>query len=222
MTPEWRQAISWILAGLFGLICLIGWEIWSSRTFRFRRANSINWDISINDALDYIVNDSTETFPPPPTMGIRGMSIPATGTQHQAALSRVNQKLTSGDLDISGHKEIIPKPAPRLYEEVRRRIDQKYWELALLHPLNCFHYTTQLPQTYIMSGDSYPTYYNLKMNIDQLQRVWPRSIASPVGTVGSPKTAASLLPWLPLTPLGCKQIRNYRAPITCGCQTGTS
>jgi hypothetical protein len=39
---------------------LIGWEIWSSRTFRFGRANSINWDISINDALDYIVNETDE------------------------------------------------------------------------------------------------------------------------------------------------------------------
>jgi hypothetical protein len=174
MTPEWRQAISWILAGLFGLICLTGWEIWSSRTFRFGRANSINWDISINDALDYIVNDSTETFPLPPTMEIRGMSIPATGTQHQAALSRLNQKLTFGDLDISGHKEIIPQPAPRLYEEVRRKIDQQYWEVAQLHPLNCFHYTTKLPQTYIMSGDSYPKYYNLRMNRDQLRHAWPQ------------------------------------------------
>ena len=60
MTPEWRQAISWILAGFFGLICLIGWEIVSSRTSRLGRANSINWDISINDALDYIVNETDE------------------------------------------------------------------------------------------------------------------------------------------------------------------
>ena len=35
----------------------------------------------------YIVNDFTETFPPPPTMEIRGMSISATGTQHQAPVN---------------------------------------------------------------------------------------------------------------------------------------
>jgi hypothetical protein len=108
MTPEWRQAISWALAGAFGLVCLAGWEFWSSRTVRHGRGSSLDWDIPINDALDYIVNDSRETFPPPRTMTIRGVSVPASGTQHQAALSRLNQRLIFGELDISGHREIVP------------------------------------------------------------------------------------------------------------------
>jgi hypothetical protein len=169
------EGLSWISSDKARWAFVLGSILLFAGTYyRNRGQRSPDWDITINDALNYIENDSRETFPPPRTMTIRGVSVPASGTQHQAALVRLNQRLTFGELDISGHREIVPQPAPRLYEEVRRKIDVEYWTIAQLHLLNCFHCTTQLPQTYILSGDNHPNYYNLRMNRNQLRRVWPQ------------------------------------------------
>jgi hypothetical protein len=178
MTPEWRQAISWVLAGAFGLIGLAGWEIWHARIHQRVRHAHPDWDITVNDVLDYIVNDSKEIFAAPPTLPIHGIMVPAWGTQHQSALVRLNQRVASGELDVSGCREILPQPAAHRHEDIRRKIEVEYWQIAQLHPFSCFHFTTELPQTFInQNGEGHgphPAYYNLMMNTNQVRRAFPR------------------------------------------------
>jgi hypothetical protein len=97
------EGLSWISSDKARWAFVLGSILLFAGTYyRNRRQSSPDWNITINDALDYIVNDSRETFPPPPTITFRGIAVPASGTQHQGALTRLNQRLASGDLDVSG------------------------------------------------------------------------------------------------------------------------
>lgn len=152
MTPEWREAVSWMLAGSFGLLGLGGWEIWHRS---HRRGDHPDWDITINQVLNYIVNDSRELFPDPPKMQIGHTLVPASGTQHQSALVRLNERVASGRVDVSGYREILPQPAPHQFENIRRAIPLDYWHHAALNSLSCFAYTNRIPQTYV-NDEKYP------------------------------------------------------------------
>jgi hypothetical protein len=62
MNPQWREAVAWILSGTAGLIVL---ALWETRPTWLRLPGQIKPNMRINDAVDYIVNDSRKKFPPP-------------------------------------------------------------------------------------------------------------------------------------------------------------
>lgn len=60
-------------------------------------------DIKINDAIDYIVNDSAENLkqPSPPQIE-EGRRLIETGVEHNDALRLINEKLANGDFRAWG------------------------------------------------------------------------------------------------------------------------
>jgi hypothetical protein len=74
MTPEIKEAIPWLLAGIIGLI---GVSIWEVRPKWLQRNHLFLPDMRISEALNYIVNDSTANLkqPPPPIPAVCSMSV---------------------------------------------------------------------------------------------------------------------------------------------------
>jgi hypothetical protein len=109
-------------------------------------------------------------------MQIGGMLVPARGGQHHNAVTRLNERLASGEFETFGYREILPQPGPRLHEHFRRKIEVEYWRVAQLHPLNCFYFTEKLPQTFVTEGPhtGHPAYYELMMNKSQVLRAFQR------------------------------------------------
>jgi hypothetical protein len=109
---EHSLAVLVIAFAFLSALCFVTYLAWlgyqregGHKTLSVTNRPAEQWDIRVNDVIDYIVNDSTEIFAAPPVMAIAGVSIPASGTEHQSALLKLNELLVSGHLNISGLRE---------------------------------------------------------------------------------------------------------------------
>jgi len=173
-------AASGVGAVLLGGHHFFGWFISPAE------ANSRNVfapDIRINDALDYIVNDSCALIkhPEPPEImqhgPMAGQRVQLRGAQHADALAQINAKLNAGEIDAWGLRQINGSSPPQ-FEGHIRPIDKGYWSGAQLDFLYCFHHTETLAQTAKIPRQAVPSHWSgLMLSRKQVERVWPRKAA---------------------------------------------
>ena len=131
--------------------------------------------MKINEALDYIVNDSAENLKQasPPKVE-EGRRLIETGVEHRDALRLTNEKLSNGELHAWGRLEFIVNQSKQ-FIEARRPIPADYWELMALHPLTCFDDAEQTAQTVTSPGPmGYPNYAGLMLCRDEVIRSFPK------------------------------------------------
>jgi hypothetical protein len=104
-------------------------------------------DMKINDAIDYIVNDSSSQLKQPsPPRSEEGRRLIETGVQHSDALRLISEKLANGEFHAWGLREITSR-IPNQFETPRKPIPTNYWDVMALHPMTCFHDTERAAQT---------------------------------------------------------------------------
>jgi hypothetical protein len=125
LSPE---AISWISgdkarwAFVLGAGLLFAGTVYKNRANRQHIQPHLEWNIRVNDVLNYIVNDSVETFAAQRTITFRGSVIPASGIEYQSAILRLNERVASGRVAVSGYRETLPRPIMYQFENIRRVI----------------------------------------------------------------------------------------------------
>lgn len=178
VTPEFKAALPWLLAGAIGLI---GLGIWEVRPKWLQRSRPVVPDMPIIEGLNYIVNDSiwkpSET-PPIRQFQIRGQTLAShpQGWRHQMALTELGGKIVAGAIVVWGRREFMPPTIQRSFDEILREIEQEYWGKAYLHPLHCFSNTRALEQTAFVNFNPQtdPHYTRLMVSAVQLVAAWPR------------------------------------------------
>lgn len=138
-----------------------------------------SYDMPIAKAIDYIVNDSTQTLnrPSPPRIAdfgpAKGHQLIERGAEHSDAFRLVAEKAILGDIRILGRRECLPinaNPNPN-FECLLREIDKDYWQTGSLVFLSCFHETVNIPQTAV-SNIADPRYTGLMLNSWEVRRLW--------------------------------------------------
>ena len=148
-------------------------------------SNNPKPDIAIYKALDYIVNSSraiVQKSSPPRVMEFgpfKGKIAQQVGAEHADAVGQVEEKLINGEINVWGYREL--SPGSKIFDNVLRPIDQKYWEVAKLNSLSCLiDDAKKVDQTVIMDFSDGPVresvYSGLMLNNAQIRRAWrPKS-----------------------------------------------
>jgi hypothetical protein len=132
-------------------------------------------DIKINDAIDYIVNDSAENLKQqsPPQIE-EGRRLIETGVEHNDALRLINEKLANGDFRAWGLREITGR-VDNQFETSRKPIKPDYWDIMALHPVTCFNDTERMAQTITSPGPmGRNSYAGLMLCRDEVIRSFPK------------------------------------------------
>lgn len=171
-----------VAAALFA-VCCMGAMLWPSvRRLMHAGAHHIRPDISITSTLDYIVNDSRTPLKqsPPPEIAehgpAKGRVVQQRGVEHQDALTKIHEKLISGELIGWGHRQYWPPTFLPSFEPSIRQIPREYWDIAFLHPLYCFGGDSGVQHTAFANFQPQPApYYTaLQFNRSQVMRLWRR------------------------------------------------
>jgi hypothetical protein len=177
MSPQSREAVAWILSGTIGLIGLFLWE---TRPTWLRLRGQIRPDMRINDAIDYIVNDSTEKLkqPGPPRKIEYGHAAGGTmievGVQHEDARRILNNELISGNLRCWGKRQILGRH-PIQFETSAREIDNSCWDNLYLHYVRALYYIETEAQTEVLPGRTAEHQWTaLMISHIQIHQIWRR------------------------------------------------
>ena len=134
-------------------------------------------DMPINEAIDYIVNDSAASVQlrhapegyDESTVG----KLNWQGEEHQDALRRVREKAVLGQVRVWGSLQIGP-PSAKRFDDVPHEIPAEYWKGADFNSLFCFHKTAD-PQTIPFGGaEGVPLYNRVTLSGAQMRKIWPR------------------------------------------------
>jgi len=144
------------------------------------KLRNLHYDMTISDAIEYIVNDSRAVLkqPAPPQImefgPAKGRRAVEAGVEHSDARALMNTKLISGELQIRGRRQ-IDTHIPNQFEQSFREIPRTYWDSAQLHMLSCFSPMERLPQTMAIPGKTHEAdYTQLMVNSQQVSSLWPR------------------------------------------------
>jgi hypothetical protein len=183
--PYWK---AWVLRGaIFFGVSSFGLLAWPTLIRVIRHLSgkpstldvTASYDMPIDKAIDYIVNDSTQKLkqPCPPRIAdfgpAKGHLLIEKGAEHSDAFRLVAEKAISGDIRILGRRERLPinaNPNPN-FECLMREIDKGYWRNSSLVFLSCFHETVNIPQTAV-SDIADPRYTGLMLDSWQVRRLW--------------------------------------------------
>jgi hypothetical protein len=160
-----------------GAICFTGPFLLAiaKRVFSRNNNSSICPDVRINDAIDYIVNDSRAKLKQPKSPWVeqfgpaKGHRMIEKGSEHQDALVKVREQAIAGRLQIWGKIEVL---AGR-FDDAIRAIPKEYWERASLDPFSCFHESQQSQSGSIGNSDKNGQRYGfLMLSREQLHHLW--------------------------------------------------
>jgi hypothetical protein len=159
--PELREMLGlteWqIAAGSFGIIIasrLILAPYWAYREAADLVPGRINVrpDMRIDEATDYIVNDSTTILRAPARPKIiehgprAGFLMTEKGVEHEDARRLLNNELISGNLRCWGRRP-MDVPITNQFEETLREIEKSYWNDMRLNYFTCHHHTENFGHT---------------------------------------------------------------------------
>lgn len=137
-------------------------------------------DMKINEALDYIVNDSKAKLKQPPAAKIedfgplKGHLVKWLGVEHKDARAKVNEKLIAGELSAWGYRQLQGLSMIQ-FESYLRSIPAEYWNGSQIHFLSCLHYTDKCPQTFKIPGQPESYHFTgLMVSKEQVKKLWPR------------------------------------------------
>jgi hypothetical protein len=178
MIPQSLQFISWILAGTIGLIGLFLWET----IYDWVKSREIKPDMQINDAIDYIVNDSAAKLrqPSPPRLIEHGQAagrmLIEKGVEHEDARAKLNSELISGKVRCWGRRQIT-NVSPMRFEDSVREIDKITWDQLQLSFVSCLFHTETAPQTAAIPGKKQTAEWTaLRVSRYQIEKIWrPKS-----------------------------------------------
>ncbi len=164
-----------IILGLMFVVGLV-WFFWPQK--ESKADEELKPDMNLNEAIDYIVNDSVAKLkgPEPARIGDsgpgKGHLIMQRGVEHSDAWTKLNERLNSGRLKIWGLRET---QIPNQFEATLREINPEYWDRMQLNFLSCFHHTKSLPQTVQIPGKQADLQWtNLMVSSAEIFRAWPR------------------------------------------------
>jgi len=135
-------------------------------------------DMPINEAIDYIVNDSKADLkqPTPPYIAdfgpAQGQRMIEMGVEHGDARLHVENALKTGALHIWGRRQI--GDLSNQFEHSLREITKDYWDTMQLDFSNCFHFTDRYSQTarIPLTPKDTPKYTDLRVNTQQIRALW--------------------------------------------------
>jgi hypothetical protein len=176
------EALSWISsdkarwAFVLGAILLFTGTYYRNR----RQITSIKPDIRISDAIDYIVNDTSEKVkqPSPPKVAeygpARGHLMIQRGVEHEDARRLINDQLIAGDLRCWGKRQIVGY-LPIQFENAVREIERRDWENIQLSYMACLRCPDTEPQTAIIPGREHTHHWAaLMVSRTQIRQTWHR------------------------------------------------
>jgi len=145
---------------------------------------AIRADMRINDAIDYVVNDSTAKLkqPEPPTImqygPAKGSRLIQKGVEHEDARKQLNNELISGNVQCWGRRQLITV-LPVQFEDTVREIEKSYWENMQISFFAALYHTETQPQTAIIPGRPESHHWTaLTVSRRQVQQIWRRKSAS--------------------------------------------
>lgn len=123
-------------------------------------------DLSIAQAIDYLVNDSAANIERKPTME---------GYEHSEARILLNEKFAEGTLRVWGRRDTKPGGLGHVFEISREPVPKDYWANARLDYYSIFYKATERPQTdlYDAADKSIPMYADLHINRREIETIWP-------------------------------------------------
>lgn len=152
------------------------------RFLRSRRRpcpETIQPNIRVSEAIDFIVNDSRAQLhkPPPPKIDGYGPGtiLYVSGVEHQDARRMLNEKLISGEMKSCGLRQIRTH-VPNQFEVSAREIPSDYWNNMQLDFQSCLYYRGPYPQTMKIPGrdaKEHEYWADVKLSKEQLHQFWP-------------------------------------------------
>jgi hypothetical protein len=146
-------------------------------------ARSVKPDLKINDAIDYIVNDSTAKLrqPEPPRImeygPAKGSRLIQKGVEHEDARKELNSELILGNARCWGRRQLFGV-LPIQFEDPLREIEKSYWENMQINFFAALYHTETQPQTAIIPGRPESHHWTaLTVSRRQIQQIWRRKSA---------------------------------------------
>jgi hypothetical protein len=187
--PRLHELLGWtewqIAAVCVGLI--ISFQLIMAPYWAYREAadlvpsdSHIRPNMRIDEALDYIVNDSTAQLKQPATPTIieygqaAGRTLIEKGVEHEDARRLLNDELISGTVRCWGRRQITVHLADQ-FELSLREIDRACWDNIQLNFASCLRLTQTQPQTATIPGRIIKDQWTaLMVSRIQIQRIWSR------------------------------------------------
>ena len=160
------------------IIYLMYWFVHREHELQSGRPEFPN--MTIGDAIDYMVNDSTAVLKQPREPWVeeigpgKGRRIIEKGVEHADARTKLNERLISGELKIWGRRQMPVVHLANQFEHSIREIPREYWDRMQLDFLSCFSETSTIPQTTTIPGRQADLQWiDLMVIKEQVIRAWP-------------------------------------------------
>jgi hypothetical protein len=135
-------------------------------------------DMTVAQALNYIVNDSRAKLsqPPPPAVSEHGATagrmVIHKGVEHADALRQLTEQAISGAVILWGQRERVPEMQSPLFDSTIRQIPTEYWEHVSISPFSAWHSNQNAAEAFPSINVTGYRYSGLRVCKAQITAAW--------------------------------------------------